>query len=67
MYFLRSEAPTASLALGAINRECSRPWAGAEHLGDFVSFLESAWEPSNSYVLDSDHPIELVRDSSALH
>ena len=25
--------------------------AEVEHLGDFVSMLESAWEPSNSLVL----------------
>ena len=31
--------------------------AGVEHLGDFVSMLESAWEPFISHILDSDHPI----------
>ena len=31
--------------------------AVVEHLGDFVSMLESAWEPSISHMLDSDHSI----------
>ena len=38
----------------------------AEHLGDFVSMLESAWEPSNSHMLDSDYPIECECDSSVI-
>jgi hypothetical protein len=32
--------------------------AEVEHLRGLVSMLESAWEPSNSLVLDSVHPIE---------
>jgi hypothetical protein len=31
--------------------------AKVEHLGDFVSMLESAWEPCSSHMLDSLHPI----------
>ena len=52
-----SEGVTASLAHGAINRRGSRPWLGLSTSRDFVSMLESAWEPSISYMLDSDHPI----------
>ena len=54
---LPSEGVTASLALGAINRRVSWPWPGLSTLGDFMSMLESAWEPSISHMLDSDHPI----------
>ena len=46
-----------SIFVGAINRRWSWPWLGWSTSGDFVSMLESAWEPSISYMLDSDHPI----------
>ena len=46
-----------SIFVGAINRRWSQPWLGLSTLGDFVSMLESAWEPSISHILDSDHPI----------
>ena len=46
-----------SIFVGAINRRRPRPKLHAEHLGDFVSMLDSAWEPSISYMLDSDHPV----------
>jgi len=55
--FLPSEGVTTSLALGAINRSVAQPWSRLSTLGDFVSLLESAWEPSNSYMLDSDHRV----------
>ena len=46
-----------SISVGAINRRWSRPWLELSTSGDFVSMFESAWKPSNSYMLDSDHPI----------
>ena len=61
-----SEGVTASFACGAINRRWSRPWLGISTSGDFVSMLESAWEPSISHMLDSDHPIVCERDSSVI-
>ena len=48
---------TASLTHGAINRRGSRAWLLLSTLGDFVSMLKSAWEPSISHMLDSDHSI----------
>ena len=54
---LPSEGVTASLAHGAINKRWSQPWLVWSTSGDFVSMLESAWEPSISHMLDSDHPI----------
>ena len=48
---------TAILARGAINRMRSQPRLVLSTSGDFVSMLESAWEPSISHMLDSDHPI----------
>ena len=54
---LPSEGVTASLAHEAINRRVYRAWLGLSTLGDFVSMLESAWEPSISHMLNSDHPI----------
>ena len=54
---LPSEGVMASLAHGAINRRGSQPWLELSTLGNFVSMLESAWEPSISHMLDSDHPI----------
>ena len=52
-----SEEVTASLAHRAINRRWSRPWLVLSTSGDFVSMLESAWEPSISHMLDCDHLI----------
>ena len=55
-----------SIFMGAINRRWSQAWLRLSTMGDFVSMLESAWEPSNSLELDSVHPIECVSDSSAI-
>ena len=41
--------------------------ASVEHLGDFVSMLVSAWEPSFSHILDSDHSIVWESDLVRLH
>ena len=57
---------TALFGLGAINRGGCWPWGLLSTLGTLCPCLESAWEPSNSYIY-SDHPIELESDSSALH
>ena len=35
----------------SINRGVAGPWGWWSTLGDLVSMLESAWEPSNSLVL----------------
>jgi hypothetical protein len=57
-----SDAPEsdamASIALGAINTYGGRPWPVAEHTIALVALCGSAWEPSNSLLLDSVHPIE---------
>ena len=55
--FLPSEGVMASLALGAINRSGPRPWLVLSTSRDLVSMLVSAWEPSITHILDSDHPI----------
>ena len=47
----------SSIFVGAINRKWSQPWLGWSTSGDFVSMLESAWEPSISHMLHSDHSI----------
>jgi hypothetical protein len=49
---------TALFSLGTMNRGVSRPWLRLSTLGDFVFMLESDWDPSNSLVIDSVHPIE---------
>ena len=54
---LPSEGVTASLALGAINRSGLRPCLVLSTSRDLVSMLVSAWEPSITYILDSDHSI----------
>ena len=54
---LPSEGVMASLSYGAITRRVSQPWLRENTSGDFVSMLESAWEPSISHMRDSDHPI----------
>ena len=46
-----------SIFVGAINRRWSQLWLLLSTLGDFVSMLKSAYEPSISHTLDSDHPI----------
>jgi hypothetical protein len=51
VFFLPSEGVTTILALGATNRRGTRAWLRLSTSGDFVSMLESAWEPSNSLVL----------------
>jgi hypothetical protein len=49
--FFPSEGVTTILALGATNRRGTQAWLRLSTSGDFVSMLESAWEPSNSLVL----------------
>ena len=56
----------ASLARRAINRRWPQPWLVLSTSGDFVSMLVSAWEPSISHILDSDHSIVWESDSSAI-
>jgi hypothetical protein len=53
-----SEGVMSLFSLRAINRGVSRPWLRLSTYGDFVSILESAWEPSNSLGIDSVHLIE---------
>ena len=55
---IASRGATASFGLWPINRGVARPWKKAEHLGDLVSTLESAWRALYSLELDRDHPIE---------
>ena len=55
--FLPSEGVTATLALEAINISGLRPWLELSTQGDLVSMLVSAWEPSITHILDSDHSI----------
>ena len=49
--FLSSKGSSGSIWLRAINRGGARASLRLSTLGDFVSLIKSAWEPSNSLVL----------------
>jgi hypothetical protein len=48
---MRRKSIMAIFGLWAINSGVSRLWLRLSTLGDFLSMLKSAWEPSNSIVL----------------
>jgi hypothetical protein len=53
-----SFAPMALFGLGAINRGGAQAFGWLSTLRTKCPCLESAWESSNSLLLDSVHPIE---------